>query len=181
MQEFLKEEMALRHWNVSRLAEACDVSIGLAAKWVSDNPRYHVRPSPTSCAKIAAALGVDLDRVLELAGHRAPSAATAEVSARSRAVQEQVERWIAAVGPENEEYFWRHLKAQGDSTVALIQGLGTAVNPDPDGAINSGVSASSKASERRRRRGNGGLGASYPQGSFSLASRRRNVNDAVAA
>ena len=181
MDEFLRTEMRLRDWNVPKLAEACDVSVGLAAKWVSDNPRYHVRPNPQSCAKIAKALGVDVDHVLALAGHRTTPAAATTLSARQRAVLEDVERWNAAVGVENEEYFWRHVRAAAESAVALIQGLGTAVNPPPDGAINSAVNATPKAESGRRRRGNGGLRASYPKGSFSLASRLHNVNAAVAA
>lgn len=70
MDEFLKSEMHARGWNVPRLAEACDVNPGLAARWVTTNERYRVTPSPSSCEKIATALGADLDYVLELAGHR---------------------------------------------------------------------------------------------------------------
>jgi transcriptional regulator with XRE-family HTH domain len=62
--------MEARSWNIPRLAEACDVNPGLVARWVTNNRRYRVTPSPTSCEKIAAALGADLDDVLELAGHR---------------------------------------------------------------------------------------------------------------
>lgn len=67
---FLKREMLGRSWNVSRLADACDVDIALAARWVAENPKRRVVPGPKSCAKIAAALDVDPDYVLELAGHR---------------------------------------------------------------------------------------------------------------
>lgn len=68
--EYLRDKMRERGWNIARLAEACDVSDGLASKWLSANPRYRVTPSPPSCEKIADALGVDLDELLVLAGHR---------------------------------------------------------------------------------------------------------------
>lgn len=48
-------------------------------------------------------------------------AARERVSARQAAIREQLDRWLAAVGPEYEEYFWSFLKSQGESTVALIR------------------------------------------------------------
>jgi hypothetical protein len=79
-----------------------------------------------------------------------PRSPVAEAAGRARlkpqlqAVEEQYERWIAAVGIENEGYFWRHLKSQGDSTVDLIRGLGTAVNQTDSTAVNGAVSVSSE-------------------------------------
>jgi transcriptional regulator with XRE-family HTH domain len=72
MNHYLREAMRARGWTIPKLAEACDVAVGLAQRWVSDNPRYRVTPSPASCEKIATALGVDLDETLAIAGHRPP-------------------------------------------------------------------------------------------------------------
>jgi transcriptional regulator with XRE-family HTH domain len=183
--EFLKTEMALRHWTKAKLAEECDVSESLVSKWVSDDPRRRVLPSPQSCAKIAAALGADLDQVLALAGHRVVPASTSSASrrldARRRAVQDQFERWIAAVGPEYEEYFWRHLKAQGDSTVALIRGMGTAVSTPSDAAVNAAVSQPLSTDERPDDNAGGRLSRSYPRSRFPLSAPAEKLNAAVAA
>lgn len=70
LDDFLRQAMKERAWSIPRLAEACDVNPGLVARWVSKNARYRVTPGPASCKKIAAALGLDPDYVLELAGHR---------------------------------------------------------------------------------------------------------------
>lgn len=56
--------------SVTRLAEACDVSVQLASKWVAETERKRITPGPKSCEKIAKALDLDLDYILELAGHR---------------------------------------------------------------------------------------------------------------
>jgi transcriptional regulator with XRE-family HTH domain len=183
--KYLKAEMSARGWNVSKLAEACNVSIGLAAKWVTDNPRYHVQPGPTSCAKIAAGLGVDADYVLELAGHRAPRPAAdwahARVTAWRQSIHEQLEAWISAVGPQYEEFFWRYLKSQGDSTVAMLRDLGIAVNPPSGGAIKRAVKPAGKPTSTRRRRGGGALRASYRTASAALAARYGSLNVFAAA
>ena len=143
--QFLRRHMRTRHWSVPQLADHCDVSIGMVTKWISENPRYRVTPSPASCEKIASGLGVDLDEVLAIAGHRpAQLAAKTELSARQRAILDQAERWNAAVGPGREEYFWRTLIAHGDSTVALMQELGTAVNDGTRAAVNAAVKRGAK-------------------------------------
>jgi transcriptional regulator with XRE-family HTH domain len=73
MNKFLRQAMRERGWTIPQLAEACDISLGLAQRWVSQNPRYRVIPSPASCAKIAHALDLEADYVLEVAGHRQPT------------------------------------------------------------------------------------------------------------
>jgi transcriptional regulator with XRE-family HTH domain len=70
MNKFLRQAMRDRGWTIPQLADACDASLGLVQRWVSENPRYQVTPSPASCEKIAAALSLDPDTMLELAGHR---------------------------------------------------------------------------------------------------------------
>lgn len=175
--------MRERHWTIPQLAEACDVATGLAQKWVSVNPRYRSTPSPASCEKIAAALSIDADRILELAGHRKPGEPRAEIDAMRQARREQLEAWVTAVGPENEAYFWSHLTAQAESTARLILELKTAVN-QPAGTAVSGAVSDPPKRPRRGRRGTEGpltvdllplvsrLGASH-----SSVDRRYNLVD----
>jgi transcriptional regulator with XRE-family HTH domain len=159
LDDYLRRALRDRGWNVPQFAEACDVSVGLAAKWVSENQRYRVRPSPASCLKIAQALGVDSDVILGLAGHRPQREGSVhdQVDARRQVVRDQLDRWLSAVGPDNEEFFWQHLKAQGDSTVDLIKRVGTAVNADAEDAVNAAVNARSKRGRRPKGDGNGQL------------------------
>jgi transcriptional regulator with XRE-family HTH domain len=182
MNTFLRQAMRDRGWTIPQLAEACEVAVGLAQRWVSENPHYRVTPNPLSCAKIATALGVDLDQVLALAGHRvSPTSGRTRLAARLRAVEEQYERWIAAVGPENEEYFWRHLKVQGDSTVDLIRGVGVAVNTASDTAVSKGVSASGASDNALDGGADRALSADYRHRKFRLADAFRTTTSVAAA
>lgn len=173
--------MRERGWTIARLAEACDVSDGLAAKWVSENPRLRVIPSPKSCEKIADALGVDPDEVLELAGHRKAREPRTEVDARRQAVRDQLDRWLTAVGPDNEEYFWQHLKAQGDSAVNLIKRIGTAVNGESEDAVNAAVSQRAERGRKRRKGPNGPLRADQHGTRIPLDPGRHLANQLHAA
>ena len=145
--EYMRQSIRERGWSIPEFARQANVSLGLAYKWLAEDPVYRITPSPKSCEKIATALGVDLDLMLELAGHRRrPNGEPhAQIDARRQAVRDQLDRWLSAVGPDNEEYFWSYLKAQGDSTVDLIRRVGTAVNASGDTAVNAAVS------ERKRR------------------------------
>lgn len=74
---YLRERLTERFGgNVSKLAYACDTTPSMAAKWVSDDPRRRVTPSPASCRKIARGLGAELDYILALAGYRELPSAT---------------------------------------------------------------------------------------------------------
>jgi hypothetical protein len=66
--------------SVTRLSEACDVSVALGSRWVHEDERKRIVPGPASCEKIAIGLDLDPDYVLELAGHRKarPAAATVD-------------------------------------------------------------------------------------------------------
>jgi hypothetical protein len=111
----------------------------------------------------------------------------AEAAGRSRlktqlqAVEQQYERWIAAVGIENEAYFWRHLKVQGDSTVDLIRGVGTAVSAPADTAVNIAVSVSGEGDDELDDAAGGGLRARQREARALLEPRHANVSVAVAA
>jgi hypothetical protein len=56
--------------SVTRLAQACDVSVALASRWVHEDEKKRIVPGPTSCEKIASGLDLDPDYVLQVAGHR---------------------------------------------------------------------------------------------------------------
>jgi transcriptional regulator with XRE-family HTH domain len=131
--------------NLTALADRLGVPVQSVSKWAYENPAKRTNPWPASCAKIAQGLGLDYDYVLELAGHRparsAEEHAQAQVTAWRQAVHEQLERWIAAVGPQYEEFFWRNLKTYGESTVALFRDMGSAVMAPHDGAVNGAVSS----------------------------------------
>jgi transcriptional regulator with XRE-family HTH domain len=150
--DYLREAIRLRGWTVKQFAAEADVSFSSAWKWLSADDRYRLTPSPANCAKIAGALGQDTDVLLELAGHRSPRRrARAHVSAQRQAIRDQVDRWIAAVGEDHEEDFWDALKAHGDSTVALITSMGTAVKSAAEAPLSTGVNAQhpSRATSRR--------------------------------
>lgn len=70
--EFLRTELRARRWNMSDFARAAGVSKQAAGQWLSEDASTRLIPSPASCQKIAAALGIDPDYILELAGHRKP-------------------------------------------------------------------------------------------------------------
>lgn len=63
---WLKTELARREWNMSDLARRLEISPSVVGRWV----RGERMPAPESCDLLADALGVDVDRVLVLAGHR---------------------------------------------------------------------------------------------------------------
>lgn len=63
---WLQRQLDRREWNQADFAKKAGVGSGRVSDWIRD-----VRlPSVESCDKIADALGVDLDEVLTLAGHR---------------------------------------------------------------------------------------------------------------
>lgn len=90
-QAYIRASLLERGWSIPHFAKQAHVSIGLAYKWLSEDPAYRITPSPASCEKIAQAFGVDTDVLLELAGHRKPSAANprADLDARQQAIRDQ--------------------------------------------------------------------------------------------
>lgn len=64
--EWLRAELARRHWTQKRLAEAVGVSGGRMSDWIAGK----TQPAPESCERIADALDADADFVLRLAGYR---------------------------------------------------------------------------------------------------------------
>jgi transcriptional regulator with XRE-family HTH domain len=135
------------------------------SKYLHTDPRRRVRPSPRSLEKLAPVLGVAYEDLLRMCGYL-PGEPRAQVDARRQAVRDQLDQWLSAVGPENEEYFWHYLKAQGDSTVDLIRQVGTAVNEPGDAAVNAAVSAR----KRRGRKPRGDSGSPLTQRQHPAAS-----------
>ena len=170
--------------NLTALADALGVPVQSVSKWVYENPSKRSNPWPASCAKIADGLGLDHDYVLELAGHRPPRPAAewaqARVTAWRQSIHERLEYWIAAVGPQYEEYFWQHLKNEGDSSVAFIRGLGVAVNQVSDGAVNAVVSGHGTGDFEDEDAADGGLTMSYRAARVRLAGLLPIANAALA-
>jgi transcriptional regulator with XRE-family HTH domain len=152
--EFLKTALRERRWTIPHFARECQVSAQLAYKWLAEDEAMRIVPSPASCEKIASALDLDADYILELAGHRKPREPRAEIDAKRQAVRERFERWAAAVGPEYEDLFWTNLTSQAESNIRLIDEIRTAVNAERDAAVSAAVSE--HAMRRRKSRRDGG-------------------------
>ena len=182
MFEFLKTTMRERGWNIARLAEACDVDISLASKWVSENARRRVIPGPASCEKIAAALDLDPDYVLELAGHRKPRVDKSEtdnrrvrayIARRQQSQQEELDRWLKVIGPRMgrdaaEAYYWETVKRRDDAAAEqvdvildLYARLESAVSEPATTAVSASVSGPVRRTRRRRGDSGGGLTAAW--------------------
>ncbi len=64
--DWLRIEIRRREWNLSDFARRANVDSSMVSRWA----RNERLPSPESCDVIADVLGVDVDLVLSLAGHR---------------------------------------------------------------------------------------------------------------
>ena len=62
---WMLEEMRRREWRQADFARAAGVDVSMVSRWLQGR-----RPDPASLERVASALGVDLDGVLTLAGHR---------------------------------------------------------------------------------------------------------------
>src|SRR5215831_3046073 len=123
--------------NLSWCAETLGVPVQYVSRWIHVDQARRTMPSPGSCTKIAALLELDIDTVLELAGHRPPRPAAQVIAARRRAVHDQLERWLTAASPEHEALFWRSLKAHAETTLAMLRDLSqSAVSEAPYTAVN---------------------------------------------
>jgi transcriptional regulator with XRE-family HTH domain len=66
--EWMVAEMGRRAWRQADFARATGVDVSMISRWLHGR-----RPDTASLERVAAALGVDLDTLLTLAGHRLPS------------------------------------------------------------------------------------------------------------
>src|SRR5215831_5052192 len=148
--------------NLTWTADSLDLPVQSLSKYVHVDPALRTNPSPSSCLKIARGLGRDYDEVLELAGHRPPRTAQQKVTAWRQSVHDQVDGWLAAVGPGQEEFFWRHLRPQAEATLDLMAELSpSAVSSGNDGAISSAAERGNGAQAEKGRRGRPPLRVSY--------------------
>lgn len=63
--QWAREEMARRGWRQADFARAAGIDVSMVSRWMQGR-----RPDPASLERVAIALGVDLDLLLTLAGHR---------------------------------------------------------------------------------------------------------------
>jgi len=185
---FLNRWLREHNWTQVRLADAVGVHETVVGRWLHADDRRRARPGRQTLPRLSEALGVPMqDLVVMLIADqtRTPepstTAARSQLATRLQAVQEQYERWIAAVGIEHEGYFWQHLKTQGDSTVALMRGLGTAVSTSADTAVNAAVSESVGTDERPDDGSDSELSRSYPRPTFPLIPSAGNLSATAAA
>jgi transcriptional regulator with XRE-family HTH domain len=61
----MRQEMARRAWRQADFARAAGVDVSMVSRWLRGR-----RPETASLERIAAALGVDVDALLTMAGHR---------------------------------------------------------------------------------------------------------------
>jgi transcriptional regulator with XRE-family HTH domain len=65
---WVREELRRREWRQADFARAAGIDVSMVSRWLHGR-----RPDPASLERVAAALGVDLDLLLTLAGHRPPA------------------------------------------------------------------------------------------------------------
>ena len=63
--EWMLEEMRRREWRQADFARAAGIDVSMVSRWLHGR-----RPDPASLERVATALGVDLDALFTLAGHR---------------------------------------------------------------------------------------------------------------
>ena len=91
---WLREEMRRREWRQADFARAVGVDVSMVSRWMQGR-----RPDPASLERVAAGLGVDLDALLTLAGHRPQTARdddpqVATLVAKVRQIQWTPERFL---------------------------------------------------------------------------------------
>jgi transcriptional regulator with XRE-family HTH domain len=66
--DWLQDELQRREWRQADFARVAGVDVSMVSRWLRGR-----RPDPTSLERVAAALGVEIDALLTLAGHRPSS------------------------------------------------------------------------------------------------------------
>lgn len=148
--ELLHDAMRDRYGgSVTRMADAFGVPVQSVSRWVHEDDHKRTTPRPLACEKIAIALDLDPDYVLELAGHRKPRAdrpavdpVNFELNARLARLGETLGRYPRA--------FWLAVVEASERMAGAGEALGTEppVSAPPEGGVS--------ASRQSPKRGNGG-------------------------
>jgi transcriptional regulator with XRE-family HTH domain len=147
LQHFFEAERLRRGWSVREIARRSNISASKAYAIINGDDNVEME----TFENIAAAFDMT---PAGLAGVIGKGDSHEQIDARRQLVRDQLDRWLAAVGPEHEDYFWEALKAQGDSVVDLIHQVGTAVNEGAQAAVNAAVSG--RKTRTRPKRGDSG-------------------------
>ena len=144
LRDLLREAIAQRYGgNMTRLAEALGVPVQSVSQWVAEDK--HRVPGPTSCQKIARGLDLDVDYVLQLAGHRPADSSNSDSS--GDLAKSELDARLARLGPVLSRYprvFWATLLDAFERMAQVGDVLEGGVSAPSEG----GVSASSAALNR---------------------------------
>ncbi len=153
----IEDTLRVRGWSLNRLGRETKIQASVISRWLNvPEGAAASRPSPANLEKLAPVIGVPYEDLMRMCGYL-PGEARAQVDVMRQAARDQVDAWLTAVGPQYEEYFWDHVKVQGDATARLIEELRSAVNPDGSGAVKPAVSAPRKGTRPPRKGGSGPL------------------------
>lgn len=139
--------------NQAWLAGQTGISANVISRWEGKRP---TRPMPDNLAKLAPVIEVPYEDLMRMCGYM-PGEAQKEVDRRRQRRSDELERWIAAVGPEYEDLFWDDLKGRARTSIRLFEQSRTAVKSVEDAAVNNGVKSSAKRGRDNGKRGNGPL------------------------
>jgi transcriptional regulator with XRE-family HTH domain len=134
--------------SVTRLAEACEVSVALTSRWVHEDEKKRIVPGPASCEKIASGLDLDADYVLEAAGHRKPRPDRAQQDP----VQSELDTRLARLGATLRKYpraVWVSVMEANDR---MAEALAHSADPPVSAPEKGGVSASIAKQNRGKQR-----------------------------
>jgi transcriptional regulator with XRE-family HTH domain len=147
----IEEWLRVQHAPRIEFARLSTVPQNVIGKWLNGDVQS---VSAANLRKVAPVLGLTYEELLREMGELPRVRARAQVTARRQAIRDQFDRWITAVGKDYEDDFWDALKAHGDSTVALITSMGTAVKSTAEAPLSTGVNAQ-HPSRTTSRRGTG--------------------------
>jgi transcriptional regulator with XRE-family HTH domain len=138
--DFLKAELHARDWSMTDLARKAGCSKQIVSQWLAEDPAERIVPSPASCAKIASALRVDADYVLQLAGHRNPRPADEEPSDAQLAISAAVAEMQEILRDLPRGYWGTVIKAfsRGVEGARDMAQLLSESTPSPSGPVTSG-------------------------------------------
>ena len=119
--EWLQEELRRREWRQADFAREVGIDVSMVSRWLNGR-----RPDPASLERVAVALGVDLDALLTLAGHRPQSPRdddpwVAALVAKVRQVQWTAERFLIVDALLDD---LRHRSSRAPIGQAALPGMG---------------------------------------------------------